>query len=126
MCFQGQEPSNKSKLGPVELTVVIIMPVCVLSIVFLLAAYACQAHLCRHRKKRRPNIEEPLSECNLVNPGKSLKDLIFDMTTSGSGSGTFMRPRVNFSFLRCIVFFSLFKVEITGMHLCMKTVTILT
>ncbi|XP_015673854.1 activin receptor type-1C [Protobothrops mucrosquamatus] len=83
----GQEPSNKSKLGPVELTVVIIIPVCVLSIVFLLAAYTCQGHLCRHRKKRRPNIEEPLSECNLVNPGKSLKDLIFDMTTSGSGSG---------------------------------------
>ncbi|XP_039191322.1 activin receptor type-1C isoform X4 [Crotalus tigris] len=83
----SQEPSNKSKLGPVELTVVTIIPVCVLSIVFLLAAYTCQGHLCRHRKKRRPNIEEPLSECNLVNPGKSLKDLIFDMTTSGSGSG---------------------------------------
>ncbi|XP_026552985.1 activin receptor type-1C [Pseudonaja textilis] len=83
----GQEPSNKSKLGPVELTVVITIPVCVLSIVFLLAAYTCQGYLCRHRKKRRPNIEEPLSECNLVNPGRSLKDLIFDMTTSGSGSG---------------------------------------
>ncbi|XP_070813091.1 activin receptor type-1C isoform X2 [Pituophis catenifer annectens] len=81
------EPSNKSKLGPVELTVVITIPVCVLSIVLLLAAYTCQGHFCRHRKKRRPNIEEPLSECNLVNPGKSLKDLIFDMTTSGSGSG---------------------------------------
>uniref|UniRef100_A0A8C0BDE0 Activin receptor type-1C n=1 Tax=Buteo japonicus TaxID=224669 RepID=A0A8C0BDE0_9AVES len=34
-----------------------------------------------------PNVEEPLSECNLVNSGKTLKDLIYDMTTSGSGSG---------------------------------------
>uniref|UniRef100_A0A8C0BDK8 Activin receptor type-1C n=1 Tax=Buteo japonicus TaxID=224669 RepID=A0A8C0BDK8_9AVES len=35
----------------------------------------------------QPNVEEPLSECNLVNSGKTLKDLIYDMTTSGSGSG---------------------------------------
>ncbi|XP_063174414.1 activin receptor type-1C [Candoia aspera] len=83
----GQDTSNKSKLGPVELTVVITIPVCVLSIALLLTAYTCQGHHCRHRRKRRPNIEEPLSECSLVNPGKSLKDLIFDMTTSGSGSG---------------------------------------
>ncbi|KAM6459195.1 activin receptor type-1C isoform 1-T1 [Liasis olivaceus] len=83
----GQDTSNKSKLGPVELTIVITIPVCVLSIVLLLTAYTCQGHYCRYRKKRRPNIEEPLSECSLVNPGKSLKDLIFDMTTSGSGSG---------------------------------------
>ncbi|XP_078232517.1 activin receptor type-1C isoform X2 [Pogona vitticeps] len=53
----------------------------------MLTVYTCQSHHCRFRKKRRPNIEEPLSECNLVNPGKTLKDLIFDMTTSGSGSG---------------------------------------
>lgn len=32
-------------------------------------------------------MEEPLSECNLVNAGKTLKDLIYDVTASGSGSG---------------------------------------
>ncbi|KAJ6660815.1 hypothetical protein lerEdw1_017441 [Lerista edwardsae] len=53
----------------------------------MLTLYTCQSHHCNFRKKRRSNIEEPLSECNLVNPGKTLKDLIFDMTTSGSGSG---------------------------------------
>ncbi|XP_020656815.3 activin receptor type-1C isoform X1 [Pogona vitticeps] len=83
----GQDTSDQAKLGPVELTVMITVPVCVLSVALMLTVYTCQSHHCRFRKKRRPNIEEPLSECNLVNPGKTLKDLIFDMTTSGSGSG---------------------------------------
>ncbi|XP_062821555.1 activin receptor type-1C isoform X2 [Anolis carolinensis] len=82
----GPDTSIKPKLGPVELTVIITVPVCVLCVVLMLAVYTCQGHNCKLRKKRRPNIEEPLSECNLVNPGKTLKDLIFDMTTSGSGS----------------------------------------
>uniref|UniRef100_A0A8C5X2G7 receptor protein serine/threonine kinase n=1 Tax=Malurus cyaneus samueli TaxID=2593467 RepID=A0A8C5X2G7_9PASS len=34
-----------------------------------------------------PNVEEPLSEATLASSGKTLKDLIYDMTTSGSGSG---------------------------------------
>ncbi|XP_060633237.2 activin receptor type-1C [Anolis sagrei] len=83
----GPDTSIKPKLGPVELTVIITVPVCVLCVALMLAFYTCQGHNCKLRKKRRPNIEEPLSECNLVNPGKTLKDLIFDMTTSGSGSG---------------------------------------
>ncbi|KAH0621402.1 hypothetical protein JD844_022674 [Phrynosoma platyrhinos] len=53
----------------------------------MLTVYTCQGHNCKLRKKKRPNIEEPLSEYNLVKPGKTLRDLIFDMTTSGSGSG---------------------------------------
>ncbi|XP_074925893.1 activin receptor type-1C isoform X4 [Chelonoidis abingdonii] len=52
----------------------------------MLIVYTCQGHHCTFRKKKRQNIEEPLSECNLVNSGKTLKDLIYDMTTSGSGS----------------------------------------
>uniref|UniRef100_A0A8B9ZH87 Activin receptor type-1C n=1 Tax=Anas platyrhynchos TaxID=8839 RepID=A0A8B9ZH87_ANAPL len=42
---------------------------------------------CAYGRKKQPNVEEPLSECNLVSSGKTLKDLIYDMTTSGSGSG---------------------------------------
>uniref|UniRef100_A0A8C3R132 Activin receptor type-1C n=1 Tax=Cyanoderma ruficeps TaxID=181631 RepID=A0A8C3R132_9PASS len=34
-----------------------------------------------------PNAEEPLCEGALVGSGKTLRDLIYDMTTSGSGSG---------------------------------------
>ncbi|XP_066490207.1 activin receptor type-1C isoform X3 [Tiliqua scincoides] len=83
----GQDTASKPNMGPVELTVIVTIPVCVLCVVLMLTIYTCQGHHCNFRKKRRPNIEEPLSECNLVNPGKTLKDLIFDMTTSGSGSG---------------------------------------
>nr|XP_056717066.1 activin receptor type-1C isoform X1 [Euleptes europaea] len=83
----GEESSSKPKLRPVEVTVIITIPVCVLSVAMLLTLYTYQGPHCRFRKKKRPNVEEPLSECSLVNPGKTLKDLIFDMTTSGSGSG---------------------------------------
>nr|XP_020860599.1 activin receptor type-1C isoform X4 [Phascolarctos cinereus] len=75
------------KLGPVELTIIITIPVCLLSIAAVLTICTCQRRQCTYKKKKRQNVEEPLNECNLVNAGKTLKDLIYDMTTSGSGSG---------------------------------------
>uniref|UniRef100_A0A2K5KKS2 receptor protein serine/threonine kinase n=1 Tax=Cercocebus atys TaxID=9531 RepID=A0A2K5KKS2_CERAT len=62
-------------LGPMELAIIITVPVCLLSIAAMLTIWACQG--------RQPNVEEPLSECNLVNAGKTLKDLIYDVTASG-------------------------------------------
>uniref|UniRef100_A0A2K5C6V6 Activin receptor type-1C n=2 Tax=Aotus nancymaae TaxID=37293 RepID=A0A2K5C6V6_AOTNA len=79
--------SNAPKLGPMELAVIITVPVCLLSIAVMLTIWACQGRQCSYRKKKRPNVEEPFSECNLVNAGKTLKDLIYDVTASGSGSG---------------------------------------
>ncbi|XP_053764617.1 activin receptor type-1C isoform X2 [Panthera pardus] len=61
--------------------------VCLLSMAAALMIWACQGRQCTDRKKKRQNVEEPLSECNLVNAGKTLKDLICDVTASGSGSG---------------------------------------
>ena len=78
---------NAPKLGPMELTIIITVPVFLLSIASVLTVWACQGRQCTYRKKKRPNVEEPLSECNLVNAGKTLKDLIYDVTASGSGSG---------------------------------------
>ncbi|XP_045875650.1 activin receptor type-1C isoform X2 [Meles meles] len=77
---------NAPKLGPMELTIVITVPVCLLSLATVLTIWACQGRPCTNRKKKRQNVEEPLSECNLVNAGKTLKDLIYDVTASGSGS----------------------------------------
>ncbi|XP_041322009.1 activin receptor type-1C [Pyrgilauda ruficollis] len=48
------------------------------------AGSACPA---RGRRRRPPSVEEPPCEGSLVGSGKTLKDLIYDMTTSGSGSG---------------------------------------
>lgn len=78
---------NAPKLGPLELTIVVTVPVCLLSIAAVLTVWVCQGRQCTYRKKKRQNVEEPLSECNLVNAGKTLKDLIYDVTASGSGSG---------------------------------------
>nr|XP_013800595.1 PREDICTED: activin receptor type-1C isoform X1 [Apteryx mantelli mantelli] len=81
------ESPSRPNVGPVVLAVMVTVPVCILSLVVMLTVYTCQSRHCAYRKKKQPNIEEPLSECNLVNSGKTLKDLIYDMTTSGSGSG---------------------------------------
>ncbi|KAL2302060.1 hypothetical protein Nmel_009468 [Mimus melanotis] len=55
--------------------------------VLLAVAVACAARGRRHGGAKPPNVEEQLCEGSLVGSGKTLKDLISDMTTSGSGSG---------------------------------------
>lgn len=85
---KASESPSRASAGPVVLAVTVAVPVCVLSVVVVLAACACQGRRCTYGRKKQPNVEEPLSECNLVSSGKTLKDLIYDMTTSGSGSGT--------------------------------------
>lgn len=87
---KASESPSRASAGPVVLAVTVAVPVCVLSLVAVLAACACQGRRCAYGRKKQPNVEEPLSECNLVNSGKTLKDLIYDMTTSGSGSGTWV------------------------------------
>ncbi|KFW62327.1 Activin receptor type-1C, partial [Pygoscelis adeliae] len=81
------ESPGRASTGPVVLAVTVAVPVCVLSLAAVLAACTCQGQRCTRGRVKQPNVEEPLSECNLVNSGKTLKDLIYDMTASGSGSG---------------------------------------
>ncbi|XP_009462995.1 PREDICTED: activin receptor type-1C isoform X1 [Nipponia nippon] len=81
------ESPSRASTGPVVLAVTVAVPVCVLSLAAVLVACTCQGRRCARGRAKQPNVEEPLSECNLVNSGKTLKDLIYDMTTSGSGSG---------------------------------------
>ncbi|XP_053327641.1 activin receptor type-1C [Spea bombifrons] len=78
---------STSHMGNVELTVIVTVPICLLSIAIMLMVYTCQGRRCSYKKSRRQCIEEPLAECAIDTDGKSLKDLIYDMTTSGSGSG---------------------------------------
>ncbi|OXB55426.1 hypothetical protein ASZ78_014554 [Callipepla squamata] len=83
----ASESPGRAAAGPVVLAVTVAVPVCVLSLVAVLAACSCQGRRCARARTKPPNVEEPLSDCNLVSSGKTLKDLIYDMTTSGSGSG---------------------------------------
>ncbi|XP_031970135.1 activin receptor type-1C isoform X2 [Corvus moneduloides] len=70
------------------LAVAVAVPVCAVLLAAVLAACSARGwRCCARRGAKSPNVEEPLSEGNLVSSGKTLRDLIYDMTTSGSGSG---------------------------------------
>ncbi|XP_075385252.1 activin receptor type-1C [Tenrec ecaudatus] len=77
---------NAPKLRPTELIIIITVPICLLSLAAMLMIWACQGRPCTYRRKTRPSVEEP-PEYNLVRAGKTLQDLICDVTASGSGSG---------------------------------------
>ncbi|XP_053554292.1 activin receptor type-1C [Bombina bombina] len=79
--------ASAAPLGHVELTAIITVPICLLSIAIMLTVYSCYGRHSSHKKRKRQCIEEPLAECSIDNSGKSLRDLIYDMSTSGSGSG---------------------------------------
>lgn len=85
---KASESPSRASAGPVVLAVAVAVPVCILSLTAVLVACTCQSRRCTRGRAKQPNVEEPLSECNLVSSRKTLKDLIYDMTTSGSGSGT--------------------------------------
>jgi hypothetical protein len=55
--------------------------------VLLLVFYVCHSRSVVHR--RVPNEEDPTMDHPFLADGHTLKDLIYDMTTSGSGSGGF-------------------------------------
>ncbi|XP_064147743.1 TGF-beta receptor type-1 isoform X2 [Loxodonta africana] len=74
-----------SGLGPVELAAVIAGPVCFVCISLMLMVYICHNRTVIHH--RVPNEEDPSLDRPFISEGTTLKDLIYDMTTSGSGSG---------------------------------------
>ncbi|XP_038157635.1 TGF-beta receptor type-1b [Cyprinodon tularosa] len=87
------EEQKPPTLGPVALAAVIACPVCVLGLLLVLAFYVCHyqrglgaggAGALHHRV---PNEEDPSMDHPFITVGTTLKDLIYDMTTSGSGSG---------------------------------------
>ncbi|XP_063075180.1 TGF-beta receptor type-1a [Engraulis encrasicolus] len=76
---------HRPALGPVALAAVIAGPVCVLCFVLVLVFYICHSRSVIHH--RVPSEEDPTMEHPFLADGTTLKDLIYDMTTSGSGSG---------------------------------------
>uniref|UniRef100_A0A4W3JGL9 Serine/threonine-protein kinase receptor n=1 Tax=Callorhinchus milii TaxID=7868 RepID=A0A4W3JGL9_CALMI len=72
-------------LGPVELAAVIAGPVCVVCILLMVTLYFFHNRNVIHH--RVPHEEDPSIDHPFISEGTTLKDLIYDMTTSGSGSG---------------------------------------
>lgn len=78
------EESGWSRL---QLAVVILVPSCLLCVGILLGVFVVQGHRCAYSRAHKQDPEEPLDDQMLMSPDKCLKDLIYDMSTSGSGSG---------------------------------------
>ncbi|XP_069075733.1 TGF-beta receptor type-1 isoform X1 [Pleurodeles waltl] len=76
---------NLPGFGPVELAAIIAGPVCFICILLMLTIYFCHNHPVIHH--RVPNEEDPSLDHQFISEGATLRDLIYDMTTSGSGSG---------------------------------------
>ncbi|XP_043921044.1 TGF-beta receptor type-1 [Protopterus annectens] len=77
--------TNATHLGPVELAAVIAVPVCIICIFMMLILYIYHNRTVNHH--RVPNEEDPNIDRPFIDEGTTLKELIYDMTTSGSGSG---------------------------------------
>lgn len=103
LCLCPEDPpATHPPLGPVALAAVIACPVCVFCLLLVLAFYICHnqrglgaggAGALHHRV---PNEEDPSMDHPFINVGTTLKDLIYDMTTSGSGSGTIQDACIRF------------------------------
>ncbi|XP_065255439.1 TGF-beta receptor type-1 isoform X2 [Emys orbicularis] len=87
-CNKGElqipTPESSSNLGPVELAAIIAGPVCFVCISLMLILYICHNRTVIHH--RVPSEEDPSLDRPFISEGTTLKDLIYDMTTSGSGS----------------------------------------
>ncbi|XP_051552762.1 TGF-beta receptor type-1-like isoform X2 [Myxocyprinus asiaticus] len=77
--------AKPQSLSPVALAAMIAVPICILSFVLVLLLYICHKGSIIHH--RVPSEEDPTVDHPFLADGTTLKDLIYDMTTSGSGSG---------------------------------------
>uniref|UniRef100_A0A671NHY2 TGF-beta receptor type-1 n=1 Tax=Sinocyclocheilus anshuiensis TaxID=1608454 RepID=A0A671NHY2_9TELE len=77
--------TEPQSLSPIALAAVIAIPICVLSFMLVLLFYMCHNRSIIHH--RVPSEEDPTMDHPFLADGTTLKDLIYDMTTSGSGSG---------------------------------------
>ncbi|KAG1939017.1 activin receptor type-1C-like [Pimephales promelas] len=85
--FNAEPPPDGSGWSQLELAAVILVPSCLVCIGVILGMCAVQNLRCTHIKAHKQDPEEPLDDHTLVSPDKCLKELIYDMSTSGSGSG---------------------------------------
>lgn len=94
MCLRPDAASPGGGWSSLQLVLVTAGPCLLLLFALLLIVLVARGHLapCRdlHLWPCRAQIQDPeeaLDEETLMTPDKCLKDLIYDMTTSGSGSG---------------------------------------
>lgn len=89
VCVLSERPLEEEDPGwsRLQLSVVILVPSCLLCVGILLSVFVVQGNRCAYSRAHKQDPEEPLDDQMLMSPDKCLKDLIYDMSTSGSGSG---------------------------------------
>lgn len=76
--------------GPVELVAVIAGPVFLLCVLLMVGVFLFQYHQRAYSHRQRLEVEDPSCDHLYLAKDKTLQDLIYDMSTSGSGSGNRM------------------------------------
>ncbi|XP_054601886.1 activin A receptor type 1Ba isoform X1 [Nothobranchius furzeri] len=93
--LQVQVPTNSggvgsetgSMWGPVELMAIIAGPVFLLCVLLVVGVFFFHHHQRAYSHRQRLEVEDPSCDHLYLAKDKTLQDLIFDMSTSGSGSG---------------------------------------
>ncbi|XP_072300462.1 activin receptor type-1C [Eucyclogobius newberryi] len=80
-------PSEEGGWGRLQWALLVLVLSCLLCVAVLLAVCVLQGHRCAYSRAHRQDPEEPLDDQTLMSPDKCLRELIYDMSTSGSGSG---------------------------------------
>ncbi|KAM6294538.1 activin receptor type-1B isoform 6-T6 [Aegotheles albertisi] len=75
-----------SSWGPVELVAVIAGPVFLAFVVMIIVVFVFHHHQRVYHNRQRLDVEDPSCEMCL-SKDKTLQDLVYDLSTSGSGSG---------------------------------------
>ncbi|XP_056146114.1 TGF-beta receptor type-1 isoform X2 [Lampris incognitus] len=83
----ADRPSEEPGWGRLELAAAILVPSCLLCVGILVGVFVVQGQRCAYSRGNKQDTEDPLEDQMLMSPDKCLKDLIYDMSTSGSGSG---------------------------------------
>ncbi|XP_027871662.1 activin A receptor type 1Ba [Xiphophorus couchianus] len=83
----GEWVTSGSSWGPVELVAVIAGPVFLLCVLLMVGVFLFQYHQRAYSHRQRLEVEDPSCDHLYLAKDKTLQDLIYDMSTSGSGSG---------------------------------------
>jgi len=73
--------------GPVELVAVIAGPIILVCLLLIVGVLLFQHHQRTYNHRQRLDVEDPSCDHLYMAKDKTLQDLIFDLSTSGSGSG---------------------------------------
>lgn len=79
--------------GPVALVAVIAGPVFLLCVLLMVGVFLFHYHQRAYNHRQRLEVEDPSCDHLYMPKDKTLQDLIYDMSTSGSGSGQYIQPQ---------------------------------